>query len=85
MYSFAGLAEYCVVPTTAVFALPTALLDAGLYEESCTHMHAHSLEQPLWVVPQRAVPPCLPRGGRVLLALWAALRSLEGCGGALGA
>lgn len=47
MYSFAGLAEYCVVPTTAVFALPTALLDAGLYEESCTHMHAHSLERSL--------------------------------------
>ena len=35
MYSFAGLAEYCVVPATAVFALPEALLAAGLYEESC--------------------------------------------------
>ena len=36
MYSFAGLAEYCVVPTTAVFALPEPLLAAGLYEESYT-------------------------------------------------
>ena len=35
MYSFAGLAEYCVVPITAVFALPEALLASGLYEESC--------------------------------------------------
>jgi len=35
MYSFAGLAEYAVVPRTAVFALPPALLQAGLYEESC--------------------------------------------------
>ena len=33
MYSFAGLAEYAVVPTTAVFAVPDSLLSAGLYEE----------------------------------------------------
>jgi Zn-dependent alcohol dehydrogenase len=35
MYSFAGLAEYAVVPKTAVFAIPDALLRAGLYQESC--------------------------------------------------
>ena len=35
MYSFAGMAEYAVVPATAVFALPEALIDAGLYAESC--------------------------------------------------
>lgn len=35
MYSFAGLAEYAVVPATAVFPLPQALVDAGLYAESC--------------------------------------------------
>ena len=35
MYSFAGLAEYAIVPRTAVFALPPALLKAGLYDESC--------------------------------------------------
>ena len=35
MYSFAGMAEYAVVPKTAVFELPESLLSAGLYEESC--------------------------------------------------
>ena len=35
MYSFAGMAEYAVVPNTAVFPLPDALVDAGLYAESC--------------------------------------------------
>merc|ERR1712032_607401 len=33
MYSFAGLAEYCVVPKTAVFVLPPKLADE-LYAES---------------------------------------------------
>jgi len=34
MYSMGGLAEYCVVPTTAVFKLPTHLA-TDLFAESC--------------------------------------------------
>ena len=35
MYSFAGLAEYAVVPKTAVFAIPEKILGTNLFEESC--------------------------------------------------